>query len=514
MTSQRSPLLLCVLDGFGEAPAGPGNAIAAAEPRYWHELRARYPSTVLDASGEHVGLPCGLMGNSEVGHLNIGAGRIVYQEISRIDRAIADGQLQTNAALVSAFEHVRVSGGALHLLGLVSDGGVHSSDAHLHALVDMAKGLGLTGDRVVLHAFLDGRDTPPRSAQQYVQRVEQWFADAGVGRIGSVIGRYWAMDRDKRWERVRKAYDALTIGLGEAAPTAQAAIAAAYERDEGDEFVQPTVIGSRDAGRVRTGDAVIFFNFRTDRARQLTESFVAREFQAFPRTSVPVVHFVTMTRYREDFPCPVAFAPQNLTGTLPEVISKAGLSQLRIAETEKYAHVTFFFSGGDEQEYPGERRVLIPSPKVATYDLQPEMSAVAVTDALLRELDGDQRPDVTILNFANADMVGHSGIMPAAIKAVQTIDQCLARIVPAFVQRGGTAAITADHGNVEQMVDPANGGVHTAHTTNPVPFVLCSDALVGRQLRSGGRLCDIATTLLPILGVHKAKGMDGVDLLA
>jgi len=510
----RAPLLLCVLDGFGEAPAGPGNAIDAAEPKFWRDLKQKYPSTLLSASGEDVGLPCGLMGNSEVGHLNIGAGRVVYQEISRIDRDIEQGGFASNAALKSAIDHAQKTGGTLHLFGLVSDGGVHSSDRHLRALLEMCKAAGLTGERVALHAFLDGRDTAPRSAQGYVETVEKWMQELSVGRIASVIGRYFAMDRDKRWERVRKAYDLLTLGQGETAESAQQAIANAYERGENDEFVEPTVIGSPDRGRVRTDDAVVFFNFRTDRARQLTEAFVSHDFEAFPRASFPVVHFVTLTRYRDDFPCPVAYPPQNLKGILPQVVSEAGLSQLRIAETEKYAHVTFFFSGGDEAELPGERRLLVPSPKVATYDMQPEMSAVQVTDALLAELEGDNCPDVTILNFANADMVGHSGVVPAAIKAVQTIDQCLARIVPAFTKRGGTAAITADHGNVEQMIDPETGGVHTAHTTNPVPLVVCSDALVNRSMKANGRLCDIATTLLPILGLDKAKGMEGVDLFA
>ena len=513
MTLRRPPLLLTVLDGFGEAAPGPYNAIERAEPRFWKDLRQQWPSTTLQASGEDVGLPCGLMGNSEVGHLNIGAGRIVYQEITRIDREIREGRFAQNPALRSAIEHSKRSGSALHLLGLVSDGGVHSSGQHLHALLRLCKQEGLVGDRVVLHAFLDGRDTPPRSAQPFVERVETWMRELGTGRIATVIGRYYAMDRDKRWERVQQAYDALTLGQGQAAASAQAAIAAAYARDEGDEFVLPTVIGSRDRGRVHTGDAVIFFNFRTDRARQLTEAFVTREFTGFPRASVPVLHYVTMTRYREDFPCPVAYAPQNLEGIFPQIVSQAGLSQLRIAETEKYAHVTFFFSGGDESEYRGERRVLVPSPRVATYDLQPEMSARLVTDALLAELS-DRRPDVTILNFANADMVGHTGIMAAAVKAVQTIDQCLSRIVPAYLKLGGTVAITADHGNVEMMIDPETGQPHTAHTTNPVPFVVCGDAVRGKRLRSGGRLCDIAATLLPILGLPRASSMEGVDLLA
>ncbi len=514
MSKRHTPLLLVVLDGFGEAPSGPGNAISMAEPRFWYGLREKWPSTSLLASGEDVGLPCGLMGNSEVGHLNIGAGRIVYQEITRIDREIREGRFQLNPALRSAIDHARRSNSTLHLFGLLSDGGVHSSDQHLHALLGMCKAAGLTGDRVVLHAFLDGRDTPPRSAPGYIERVETWMRELGTGRIGTVVGRYYAMDRDNRWERVQKAYDALTLGTGFTAESAQAAVAAAYARNEGDEFVLPTVVGSPDQGRVRTDDAVIFFNYRTDRARQLTDAFVNREFTGFPRASMPVVTFVTMTRYRDDFPCAVAYAPQNLKGIFPEVLSQQGMRQLRIAETEKYAHVTFFFSGGQEKEYPGERRVLIPSPKVATYDLQPEMSAVPVTDALLRELAGDQQPHVTILNFANADMVGHTGFLPAAIKAVQTIDQCLQRIVPAFLQLGGTVAITADHGNVEMMVDPTTGQPHTAHTTNPVPFVVCGDAATGRRLRDGGRLCDIATTLLPVLDLPRGQGMEGVDLFA
>lgn len=512
--SQRAPLLLCVLDGFGEAPAGPGNAISQAEPRFWNEMRQKYPSTLLSASGEDVGLPCGLMGNSEVGHLNIGAGRVVYQEITRIDKDILEGGFAKNEALLSAFAKAKENGGAVHLFGLVSDGGVHSSDRHLRALLEMAKAAGLSGEQLALHAFLDGRDTRPRSAQKYVEDVEGWMGELGVGRIASVIGRYFAMDRDKRWERVQLAYDCLTLGQGHSAESAQAAIAAAYERSENDEFVKPTVIGSPDRGRVRTGDSVIFFNFRTDRGRQLTEAFVSAEFQGFPRASVPVVHFATMTRYREDFPCEVAYPPQNLKGVLPEVVSKAGLSQLRIAETEKYAHVTFFVSGGNEREMAGERRILIPSPKVATYDMQPEMSAHLITDALLQEVASDNCPDVTILNFANADMVGHSGIVDAAVSAVQTIDQCLSRIVPAFTQKGGTVAVTADHGNVEQMLDEQSGGVHTAHTSNPVPFVVCSDQLVNRSLKDGGRLCDIATTLLPIIGLDKDDGMEGVDLFA
>ncbi|MEI6129686.1 MAG: 2,3-bisphosphoglycerate-independent phosphoglycerate mutase [Planctomycetota bacterium] len=512
--SPRPPMLLCVMDGFGEAAAGPANAVHLASPRTLLSLRESWAFTTLQASGEEVGLPCGRMGNSEVGHLNIGAGRVVYQEITRIDREIREGRFQKNPALLKACAHVLKSNGTLHLLGLLSDGGVHSSDEHLKALLSLCKEQGLSFERVCLHAFLDGRDTPPRSAQAYIERAEGAMRDLGVGRIATVMGRYYAMDRDHRWERVQRAYDALTIGQGAVASTAHGAVADAYARNQGDEFVLPMIIGSPDQGRIRTGDAVIFFNYRTDRARQLTEAFVTRDFAGFPRATVPQVQFVTMTRYREDFPCEVAFAPQNLKGIFPEVIASSGLRQLRIAETEKYAHVTFFFSGGDEHEYPGERRILVPSPKVATYDMQPEMSAVSLTDQLLRELQGAQRPDVTVLNFANADMVGHTGDIKAAIIAVRTIDQCLGRIVPAFLARGGTVAITADHGNVEQMLDPITGQPHTAHTLNPVPFFLAGDAVRGKQLKSGGRLCDIATTLLPILGLPRDPSMDGVDLLA
>lgn len=510
----RPPLLLVVLDGFGEAPSGKGNAITLAEPRFWFSLKEKWPWTTLQASGEQVGLPCGLMGNSEVGHLNIGAGRIVYQEITRIDKAIREGAFQKNPAILSAIDHAIANGSQLHLFGLVSDGGVHSSDQHLKALLEMCARRGLRGERVLLHAFLDGRDTSPRSAQKYVAAVEGWMRESGAGRIATVIGRYYAMDRDKRWDRVQKAYDALTLGAGFQAESAQAAIAQAYARNEGDEFVLPTMIGSPDQGRVRAGDAVFYFNFRADRARQLTEAFTAREFTGFPRASVPQVHFATLTRYREDLPCAVAYQPQNLKGIFPEVVAKAGWSQLRIAETEKYAHVTFFFSGGDENEFPGERRILVPSPKVATYDLQPEMSAPVVTEKLLAEFAGKNSPDVTVLNFANADMVGHTGIIPASIQAVQAIDECLSRIVPAVLQKGGTVAITADHGNVEMMIDPATGEPHTAHTLNPVPFLIAGAGGAGRSLHPGGRLCDIATTLLPIVGLSPAQGMEGVDLFA
>jgi 2,3-bisphosphoglycerate-independent phosphoglycerate mutase len=506
----RSPLLLIILDGFGDAPAGPHNAVTLAEPAFYNDLRETYPTTLLEASGAEVGLPCGLMGNSEVGHLNIGAGRIVFQEISRIDRSIEDGSFFQNPALTAAMDRAR--GTRLHLLGLVSDGGVHSSERHVQALLRMAAQRGLGRDQVILHAFLDGRDTPPRSARQFLTDVEDEMQSLGIGRIATVSGRYFAMDRDKRWDRVRRAYDAMTVGIGERSNSALAAVTSAYERGEGDEFVQPTVIGSPDRDRISDGDSVVYFNFRADRARQLTEAFLFEDFDGFPRSAWPRVHYTTLSRYRQDFPCPAAFEPANLKGIFPQIVSGAGLTQLRIAETEKYAHVTFFFSGGDERELPGERRILVPSPKVATYDLQPAMSAVPVTDKLLGCLDGSA-PDVIVLNFANADMLGHTGVLEAAVEAIRTLDRCLSRIVPRVLELGGHVAITADHGNCEMMVDPDTGTPHTAHTTNPVPFILVGADLKGRSLKKGGRLCDISTTLLPILGLDPSPAMEGVNLL-
>ncbi len=509
---KRPPLALVILDGFGEAPASEANAISLATPACWLDLRQRYPSTTLDCSGQEVGLPCGLMGNSEVGHLNIGAGRIVWQEITRIDEAIADRSFFTNEALVGAVRHTEQSGGVLHLMGLVSDGGVHSSDSHLKALIAMARDGGLTGDRVVLHAILDGRDTPPRSAGGYIADIEGEMATLGAGRIATVSGRFWAMDRDQRWDRITKAYEAVAKGVGNCSESAQAAIREGYQRDEGDEFLEPTIIGSRDAGRLRDGDAVVFFNFRADRARQMTAALLEDEFKGFDRGPRPEVHFVSMTGYRGDFICPVAFPPRYLKGIFPEVVSKAGLSQLRIAETEKYAHVTFFFSGGDEKAMAGERRILVPSPKVRTYDQAPGMSAREVTDELLRVLDEDP-PDVTILNFANGDMVGHTGVIPATIEAIRVMDECLARIVPAYVSRGGHVAITADHGNCEKMVDPQTGQPHTAHTTNPVPLLIAGSTVEGQSMKEGGRLCDIAPTLLSVMGLEPTPSMEGVSLL-
>jgi len=511
--SATPPLVLIVLDGFGEAPAGPGNAITSADPAFWLGLRETYPFGLLEASGRDVGLPCGLMGNSEVGHLNIGAGRVVWQDITRIDRAIEDGSFHENEALLEPMAHARRHGKTLHLMGLVSDGEVHSSDRHLVELVKMALAHDVAEDRIAIHAFLDGRDTPPRSAPEHLGRLQAALDEVGGGRIASVIGRYWAMDRDKRWERVQKAYDCLSLGLGEQAETWAAALDASYAAGVGDEFVEPTVVGSRDRDRIRADDGVIFFNYRADRARQLSEAFLFDDFAGFPRASRRPVCFATMTRYRADFPCAAAFQAQHLKGHFGQVVSEAGLRQLRIAETEKYAHVTFFFSGGDEAELPGESRILIPSPRVATYDMQPEMSAVEVTDRLLAALDDPQCPDVVVLNYANADMVGHTGVFDAAVQSVRTLDGCLQRVVKAVLGRGGKVAITADHGNCEMMIDPDTGKVHTAHTTNPVPLLIAGEDLRGKSLRAGGRLCDIVPTLLPMLGLDPHPEMDGVNLL-
>ena len=508
---KHRPLLLVVLDGWGHREAREHNAVRAAAP-YFHELCARYPSTLLTASGEEVGLPLGLMGNSEVGHTNLGAGRIVWQEITRIDRAIREGEFARNPALRGVMEGARKRDRALHLIGLVSDGGVHASDRHLEALLELARRVGLRREQVLVHAILDGRDTPPRSGAGYVQALEAQLERVGVGRIASVVGRYWAMDRDKRWERLRRAYELLTRGVGESHPDALAAVRASYAKDVGDEFVEPCVIGAAGEGRLRDGDGLLCFNFRADRMRQLCLALAFEDFDGFERAQRPELEIATMTQYRADFPFPVAFAPQELKGVFSEVVSAQGLRQERIAETEKYAHVTFFFSGGKEAEVRGESRCLVPSPKVATYDLQPEMSAPGVTEAILRSLERAET-DVYVINFANADMVGHTGIEPAACAAVAAVDRCLARIVPLVTARGGLVAITADHGNAEQMWDEEHDQPHTAHTTNPVPIVFCADDLAGARLRRMGILADVVPTLCQITGIEKSSGMSGVSLL-
>jgi 2,3-bisphosphoglycerate-independent phosphoglycerate mutase len=507
---KRRPLLLIVLDGWGHRERAEHNAIR--EAHFFHELSARYPSTLLTASGEEVGLPLGLMGNSEVGHTNLGAGRIVWQEITRIDRAIREGPFFTNPALVGAVEGARTRGTVLHLLGLVSDGGVHASDHHLRSLLELARRAGLRREQVAVHAVLDGRDTPPRSGAGYLEALERDLAKAGVGRIATVVGRYWAMDRDKRWERVQKAYDLFTRGAGARHASALEAVRASYAKEVGDEFVEPCVIGDAPGGRFGDGDGLLCFNFRADRMRQICTALSSASFDGFARAARPRLEIATLTQYRADFPFPVAFPPQELKGVFGEVVSARGLRQERIAETEKYAHVTFFFSGGQEAEVPGETRCLVPSPRVATYDLQPEMSAPAVTEAILRSLERGAT-DVYVINYANADMVGHTGIEAAARAAVRAIDQSLARIVPLVTARGGLVAITADHGNAEQMWDEEHDQPHTAHTTNPVPLVLCAEDLRGVKLRRMGILADVVPTLCALTDIPKSSGMDGLSLL-
>lgn len=510
---QRPPLLLIVLDGWGHREATEHNIIHSAAP-YWHELLGKYPHTLLSASGHEVGLPLGLMGNSEVGHLNLGAGRVVYQDQTRIHKAIEDGDFFENGALATAMERCAKEGKTLHLMGLIGDGGVHASDVHVRALLEMAKRRGLGGDQVAIHAILDGRDTAPRSGLAFMEALLGDIASAGVGRVVSVIGRYFAMDRDKRWERVAKAFHLFTAGAGERVETPLEAIERSYAAGTGDEFIEPFVVGAPDRHRMQPGDAVICFNFRSDRMREISAALgVASEPMDIDRTGwePAAIELVTMTQYRADFPFAVAYPPHQIQGIFPELISAAGLRQERIAETEKYAHVTFFFSGGVEAPVAGESRILIPSPRVATYDLKPSMSAHEITQAILSSLAKGET-DVYIINFANADMVGHTGIEAAATEAVRTVDGCLAQIVPAVTAKGGLVAITADHGNVEMMVDELTGEPHTAHTTNPVPIVFCDDGLIGQKLRPMGILADVAPTLLEVLGLQKSAGMDGVSL--
>jgi 2,3-bisphosphoglycerate-independent phosphoglycerate mutase len=507
----RRPLLLIVLDGWGHREATEYNAIARSAPFFASAL-GRYPHTLLSASGREVGLPLGLMGNSEVGHTNIGAGRVVYQDITRIDKSIEDGDFFENGALVRAFDTARREGKRVHLLGLVSDGGVHSSDQHVRALLELAKRRGLAGDQVAIHAILDGRDTPPRSARGYVEKLERDVRETGVGRVASVVGRYFAMDRDNRWERVRKAYDLFVAGVGERVGTALDAVEQSYAANKGDEFVEPFVVGDPTRDRIANGDHVVCFNFRADRMREICSALAFDTFDGFPRSTRTRPTITTFTQYRDDFPFAIAYPPATLSGILPELVSAAGLRQERIAETEKYAHVTFFFSGGREREYAGESRTLVPSPKVATYDMKPEMSAYEVRDAILKSLEKGET-DVYVVNFANADMVGHTGDFEAACKAVAAVDLCLSQIVPRVVAKGGVATITADHGNAEMLWDEINDQPHTAHTTNPVPIVFCGDGLKGTKLRPMGILADVAPTLLQLGGMPQPVEMTGKSLI-
>jgi 2,3-bisphosphoglycerate-independent phosphoglycerate mutase len=504
------PVVLIVMDGWGCAPESSGNAIAQARiPNltwYWR----RFPHTLLGAAGEDVGLPAGQMGNSEVGHLNLGAGRIVYQDYSRINRAISQGDFFTNSVLLEAL--AQAQGQSLHLMGLVSDGGVHSHMNHVYALLELAAQHDL--QRVFVHAFLDGRDVPPTSAGTYLAALEEKMAELNLGHIATISGRYWAMDRDRRWERTALAYKALVLGEGKTAPSAAQAIKQAYEQGETDEFVRPTVLvqdNGDPVARVKDGDMIIFFNFRPDRARQLTRTFVDEDFSEFSRgPQPPAVHFVCFTQYDETIKAPVAFAPQRLTNTLGEYLSRQGLTQLRIAETEKYAHVTIFFSGGEEQPFPGEQRRLIPSPKVATYDLKPEMSAYEVTAAVIEELR-QGKFHLVILNYANVDMVGHTGKIAATIQAVETVDRCVGQVVEEVLRQRGVALITADHGNGEEMLDEGNRP-HTAHSCNQVPFIVVADDTDAWEVRPG-RLADVAPTILDLLDLPTPAEMTGESLL-
>ncbi|MEK6408869.1 MAG: 2,3-bisphosphoglycerate-independent phosphoglycerate mutase [Acidobacteriota bacterium] len=509
-TVKNAPLVLIVLDGFGYSAKREGNAIALARTPHFDEWYEQYPNTLVEASGQYVGLRAGQMGNSEVGHLNIGAGRIVRMDTSRIDHAIETGELFHNDALIQAMEHANSRKSALHLMGLVSHGGVHSSQEHLYALLRMAGERNV--ERVFVHAFLDGRDTAPDSGAGFIAELIDKMGEYALGRVATVVGRYYAMDRDKRWERTEKAYRLMRYGEGRARRDPVAAIRESYSEGVTDEFVNPIVIvndGNKPIATIRDGDSVIFFNFRSDRARQITRAFTEDDFTFFDRGPKPEIRFTCMTYYDRQFALPVAFGPEHLDHILADVFAEAGLKNLRIAETEKYAHVTFFFNGGVEPPFPGEERILIPSPKVATYDLRPEMSAHGITDEAVNQI-GSGRFDVVIMNYANADMVGHTGNLEATIKAIEVIDECLGRVVGATGAKGGSVIITADHGNAEQMIDLATGQIFTAHTTNPVPAILIGDRRC--RLREGGSLRDIAPTMLGILGLAKPAQMTGQDL--
>ncbi len=501
----KKPLVLMILDGFGIAPVE-GNAIAAANKPNLDKIFAENPHTQIGASGMDVGLPDGQMGNSEVGHTNIGAGRIVYQELTRITKSAQDGDMEKNEALLKAMNNAKENGKALHFMGLLSDGGVHSHNTHLYALLEMAKKLGV--EKVFVHCFMDGRDVPPSSGKDYVKELMGKLEEIGVGKIATVMGRYYAMDRDNRWERVEKAYAAMVYGEGEQAECPLCAMQNSYDKEVTDEFVVPTVV--KGAEPISEGDSVIFYNFRPDRAREITRTLVDPDFTGFERKKgfFPLT-YVCMTQYDATMPnVDVAYKPESLTNTFGEYISNKGLTQLRIAETEKYAHVTFFFNGGVEKQYPGEDRILVKSPAVATYDLQPEMSAYEVTDKMVEAVKSGKY-DALILNYANCDMVGHTGVFEAAVKAVEAVDTCVGRVVEAVKEMGGCVLLTADHGNADKMVDE-DGEPFTAHTTNPVPFCVINHPC---QLREGGRLADIAPTMLKILNLEQPAEMTGESII-
>ena len=512
--ASTAPLVLIVLDGWGIREDRDHNAIALARTPVYESLLERFPHAQLIASGEAVGLPAGQMGNSEVGHMNMGAGRIVYQDLTRIDKCIADGELAHNEALSAAIDWCADGTHALHFIGLVSDGGVHSHQRHLHALVDIAAARRVP--RVFVHAITDGRDTSPTGGVRYLAQLDAVMERAGTGRVSTVVGRYYAMDRDKRWDRTKLGFDAMVRATAPAmAQSAAAAVQSSYEKGVTDEFIKPVVIvdaSGQPVGPIRDGDSVVFFNFRADRARQLTRAIALDDFDGFDRGERPRVHFTTMTVYDRTFDLPVVFTPQTFSGNLADVLAEHGRSNLRLAETEKYAHVTYFFNCGREQPYDREDRVLVPSQKqVATYDLMPQMSAPGIADALVADLT-ERKHDVVICNFANADMVGHTGSLDAAIAAVETIDECLGRILHALTAAAGAAIVTADHGNAEQMWDKELNAPHTAHTSNPVPVILCHEGFVGRRLRDGS-LRDVAPTMLDLLGVPPSAEMTGGTLI-
>ena len=507
---EKKPVMLMILDGFGINDNTDGNAVKTAKTPNIDKLMKKYQTTEVYTSGLKVGLPEGQMGNSEVGHTNIGAGRIVYQDLTKITKSIEDGDFFTIPEFSEAIENCKKYNSKLHILGLLSDGGVHSHIRHLYGLLEMAKRRDF--ENVYVHCFLDGRDTPPASAEGYIMQLEEKMKEKNLGKIASISGRYYAMDRDKRWDRVKKCYDALVNGEGEKATSATIAIEDSYQKEVFDEFVVPTVIcnGDTPIATIENHDSVIFFNFRPDRAREITRTIVDKDFNEFETKKLDT-YFVCFTNYDETMPnVKIAFKKEPLVNTLGEVLANNGLTQLRIAETEKYAHVTFFFNGGEEKQYAGEDRILVPSPKVATYDLKPEMSAYEVTDNVVKAIDSDKY-DVIILNYANPDMVGHTGSLPAAIKAIETIDECVGKVVEAMLAHNGTMLITADHGNAEQMIDYKTGEPHTAHTTNPVPLILVTENS-NLKIKSG-KLADLAPTILELLNIEKPTEMTGESIL-
>ena len=507
---KKKPVMLMILDGFGINDNTDGNAVKTAKTPNIDKLMKKYQTTEIYTSGLKVGLPEGQMGNSEVGHTNIGAGRIVYQDLTKITKSIEDGDFFTIPEFTEAIENCKKYNSKLHILGLLSDGGVHSHIRHLYGLLEMAKRRDF--EDVYVHCFLDGRDTPPASAEGYIVQLEEKMKEKNLGKIASISGRYYAMDRDKRWDRVKKCYDALVNGEGEKATSATIAIEDSYQKEVFDEFVVPTVIcnGETPIATIQNHDSVIFFNFRPDRAREITRTIVDKDFNEFETKKLDT-YFVCFTNYDETMPnVKIAFKKEPLVNTLGEVLANNGLTQLRIAETEKYAHVTFFFNGGEEKQYAGEDRILVPSPKVATYDLKPEMSAYEVTDNVVKAIDSDKY-DVIILNYANPDMVGHTGSLPAAIKAIETIDECVGKVVEVMLAHNGTMLITADHGNAEQMIDYKTGEPHTAHTTNPVPLILVTE---NSDLKiKSGKLADLAPTILELLNIEKPTEMTGESIL-